>query len=72
MNLKHRIKVNVLDTCKNKSTILTGGDHDFRSHLLTKLLGGKVGVLVLVPEGGAVSSVEIHEVPNGGGTDETV
>lgn len=72
MNLKHRIKVNVLDTCKNKSTILTGGDHDFRSRLLTKLLGGKVGVLVLMPEGGAVSSVEIHEVPDGGDADETV
>ena len=40
--------------------------------LLNKLLGGKVGVLVLVPEGGAVSSVEIHEEPNGGGADETV
>ena len=72
MNLKHRIKVNVLDTCKNKSTILTGGDHDFRSRLLTKLLGGKVGVLVLMPAGGAVSSVEIHEVPDGGDADETV
>ena len=72
MNLKHRIKVNVLDTCKNKSTILTGGDHDFRSRLLTKLLGGKVGVLVLVPEGGAVSSVEIHEDPNGGDANEAV
>lgn len=72
MNLKHRIKVNVFDPCKNKSTILTGGDHDFRSRLLTKLLGGKVGVLVLMPEGGAVSSVEIHEVPDGGDADETV
>ena len=72
MNLKHRIKVNVLDPCKNKSTILTGGDHDFRSRLLTKLLGGNVGVLVLMPEGGAVSSVEIHEVPDGGDADETV
>ena len=30
MNLKHRIKVNVLDPCKTKSTILTGGDHSFR------------------------------------------
>ena len=72
MNLKHRIKVYVLDPCKTKSTILTGGDHNFRSRLLTKLLGGKVGVLVLVPEGGAVSSVEIHEDPNGGDANEAV
>ena len=28
--------------------------------------------LVLMPEGGAVSSVEIHEVPDGGDADETV
>ena len=72
MNLKHRIKVNVLDPCKAKSTILSGGDHNFHSRLLTKLLGGKVGVLVLVPEGGAVSSVEIHEDPNGGDANEAV
>ena len=72
MKLKHRIKINVLDPCQNKKTVLTGGDHSFRSHLLNKLLGGKVGVLVLVPEGGAVSSVEIHEDANGGGADEAV
>lgn len=72
MNLKHRIKVNVLDPCKNKSTILTGGDHSSRNRLLTKLLGGKVGVLVLVPEGGAVSSVEIHEMAGGGDANEAI
>lgn len=33
MKLKHRIKVNVLDLCQDKQTILTGGDSSFRSRL---------------------------------------
>ena len=37
-----------------------------------KLLGGKVGVLVLVPDGGCVSSVEIHEEPSGGEINEAL
>lgn len=72
MKLKHRIRVNVLDPCQNKETILSGGDHSLRSRILNKLLGGKVGVLVLVPEGGAVSSVEIHEATGGGDANEAV
>ena len=70
-NLKHRIKVNVLDQNQNRKTILSGGDGTFRSRLLNRLLGGKVGVLVLVPDTGMVSSVEIHEGA-GGRTDEAV
>ena len=72
MKLKHRIKVNVLDLCQDKQTILTGGDSSFRSRLLNKLLGGKVGVLVLVPDGVCVSSVEIHEEPSGGEINEAL
>ena len=70
-NLKHRIKVNVLNANQDKQTILSSGDRSIRSRILSKLLGGKVGVLVLVPEGGMVSSVEIHE-DAGGRTDEAV
>ena len=66
MNLKHRIKVNVREPDTNgKRTILTGGDKSIRNRILSRLLGGKVGVLVLVPEGGSISSVEIHR--HGGG-----
>ncbi len=70
-SLKHRIKVNVLDQSQNRKTILSGGDSTFRSRLLNRILGGKVGVLVLVPDGGMVSSVEIHE-DTGGESDEAV
>ena len=65
MKLKHRIRVNVLGDDRDAKTILSGGDRSIRSRLLSKLLGGKVGVLVLVPDGGSVSSVEIHELPRG-------
>ena len=72
MKLKHRIKINVLDPCQEKRTLLSGGDGSIRSRLLNKLLGGKVGVLVLVPDGGSISSVEIHEITGRGECVEAV
>lgn len=66
-NLKHRIKVNVSGNPGNETqTILKGGDCKVRNRRLSRFLGGNIGILVLVPEGGSISSVEVHSEAKGG------
>lgn len=61
MNLKHRMKVRICDEQDTAETILTSGESRLRSRMVNRLLGGKIGVLLLVPEGKTVRSVEICE-----------
>lgn len=67
MKLKHQIKINVSDGLGDKSkTVLKGGQCVVRSSKLSKFLGSRVGILVLVPEESAISSVEVSRAPSGG------
>ena len=67
MRLQHCIKVRVSRNPGEESrTILKGADCKVRSRKLSRFLGGKIGILVLVPEGGSISSVIVSEDPQGG------
>lgn len=61
MKLKHRIKINVSVPGEEPRTILEGGECQVRSRKLSKLLGNRIGVLVLVPEGRSISGVVVSE-----------
>lgn len=65
MKFKHQIKINVSDGDKSK-TILKGGQSVVRSSKLSKFLGSRVGILVLVPKESEISSVEVSRAPSGG------
>lgn len=65
MKLKHKVCINVTDPKGHKETVLKGGVRVIPRRFLTFLLGERTEVLVLTP-GRTVSSVEIHEVVEGG------
>lgn len=63
MKLKHLINVKVSGgPGEGTKTILKGGDCWIRNSKLARFLGNRVGVLVLVPDGGSISRVEVKEV----------
>ena len=67
MQLKHQIKINVSDGIGDKTkTILKSGQCTVRCSKLSRFLGSHVGILVLVPEEGQISSVEICRAQSGG------
>ncbi len=66
MELKNLIRVNVTAPCGDRKTILRSGDGRVRSRKLSRLLAGNVGVLVLVPEGGEIGSIQVHVDEKGG------
>lgn len=67
MNLKHCIRVKISRNPGEESqTILKGGDCKVRNRKLSRFLGSKVGILVLVPEDGSISSVVVSEDSRGG------
>lgn len=65
MKLKHKVCIKVTDPKGHKQTVLKGGIRTIPRRLLTFFLGESMEVLVLTP-GQSVSSVEIHEVLEGG------
>lgn len=65
MKLKHKVCIKVTDPNGHKQTVLKGGIRTIPRRVLTFLLGESMEVLVLTP-GQTVSSVEIHEVLEGG------
>ena len=67
MKLNHCIRINVSRNPGEESrTILKGADCKVRNRKLSRFLGGKIGILVLVPEGGSISSVVVSEDSRGG------
>jgi len=65
MGLKHKVTINVANPGGNSSPVLQSGSGRFRSRLLTRLFGAKVGVIVVTP-GDSVGTVEIKEVSESG------
>ncbi len=63
MKLTHLINVKVSGgPGDGTKTILKGGEGRIRNSKLSRFLGNRVGVLVLVPDGGSISRVEVKEV----------
>ena len=63
MKLTHLINVKVSGgPGGGTKTILKGGECRIRNSKLSRFLGNRVGVLVLVPDGGSISRVEVKEV----------
>lgn len=65
MKLKHKVCINVTDPKGYKQTVLKGGIRTIPRRILTFFLGENMEILVLTPDQ-TVSSVEIHEVVEGG------
>ena len=65
MDLKHSVHINVLRPSGERDPVLQSGRTSIRSRVLNRLLGNKVGILVLMP-GDSVGAIEVREVPEGG------
>ena len=61
MNIKHRVNVNLCRADGTKERLLTGADSSLRSRILTRLLGNRYGVLVLVP-GESTNEVRVEGI----------
>ena len=61
MRIMHRIRVNVTRASGAKECVLKTARLTLRSRLLTKLVGQEYAVMVLMPAGINVDSVEVRE-----------
>ena len=64
MKLRHRVRVNVCGPGGGPEAVLETVRGTIRSRLLRRLAGNRYSVLVLMPAGMRVESVEIHETMN--------
>lgn len=69
MILKHKVRINVTKPDGVWEAVLNGGNKSIRSRFLNRLLGNKIGVLVLTP-GGSVEAIEVREIKEGGNRGE--
>jgi len=61
MKLTQRVRVHVSGAGEEEEKVLETLQGSWRSRLLTRLLGNRYGVLLLIPKGKNVESVEIDE-----------
>lgn len=66
--MKHNLKISVSKEPKSGG-IVACRNVSFREKLLTRILGGKERMMVIVP-GNSVAAVSITELAEGGDTDE--
>ena len=69
--MKHRLRINVADRYGHKERIVQSGIVHIPRRVLRFLFGDFCEVLVLTP-GQTVEGIEIHEIRNGDGHNETV
>ena len=61
MRLRQRVRVNVSGSDGGREAVLETARTSIRSRLLRRLVGDRYSVLVLMPVGMNVDTVEIHE-----------